>query len=550
MAVTYLSTRSVFLDSQCRNESAAISALVRDLARWQNTTYARDLKITPTDSKVRGEHAWTFGNGDSELIFTPNRSSATGVPTAICQIYLPDPRGPFRTVRMRFYCQLASSSVTGSVLVRNADTGIESILDVDYASLGDATEGWATLDVDGAAFQTLQVRVASPEWKDDFKIQSVCGYWLPPTIAGATNEAWRHVATGVIDSADRPDSSYALRWLARMSNAHWRDRPLQVCASWLDGFGSGTSSDWLNFSRVVGRYAVWVGARVSSLTVLLGIHVPSSASVTVSLSGPGITTSSATWTPAEAGWAFTSQSIEVDGLLGAGGECELTITVDGDPSWCEVTEVHVQESDSALGLVGGLSVPGDFLAVDDADVEPRSAIRNSLMLQLCTNMLWLWTWRRARCLISDDRYTAPMATVTEGSLGYLAIHHIQPSRGFSAALSTTFPFFIRNGYYKANWTFDPDALSGEMQTTTNADERAWAPILGPVRSEGPFGQSFTWAAHHVSQWQHRQSDAYDNDGSFKQFSSVQIATPGLGITQGWTILEELPLGVPMLIGAP
>ena len=565
MTASYPAGRRTFYDGDVRNESAAIVGLARDLARWQNTTYARDLIVTPSDGAVfTGSSAdakgWSYGQVSS--IAEPQNWIFDPALRNYAEIFLPDPRGPFRQVRLEVYVTLQASDAVGQVVVTNTRTNVSTTLDVTYAALGSVLSGWLYVDVDAAALDTLHVEA---KWVytgggNTLYLKGLSGYWLPPTIVGITQQTWGHVDPAALIRDDGPYSTFALRWLARMSNALWYQRPLQVISRWFWGYGSGTSTDWSDYERIVGRYRVWIGPGTSQLDVRM-VTRHSTSTVTLTLSG-GL--GSTTVTPSATTASVQSATISIASPPTSGGVYELTVEVDGDPTYFEVRALSVWESSVSLSLVGGVSVPTDFVPNDDGALSGRPKILTADLQRLEENLRWLWSYRRVRHLVNDSRYTSPFGDPGRGVLeepsgatatgdGHTAIHWYKTSRMAPGSLSAP-ALRIRQGTHIPLAAYGGAYAGNSLQTQVgnlSGTEAAWSPkIINPNLSEY---SGLSWLGHLQTHWQHRKAAAYTDETVYRidTYSSGGAISPsGNSTHHAWTILEELPIGTPDLVGAP
>lgn len=567
---TYPTTRRFFRDDEFCNENAAIAGVVRALARAQNYRYARDLKTTPSDAKVFAEASWPWN--PAFVCLTPSRSLGPGFGSYhsneanLAEIVVPDPRAPATRVRVDVNVVSGAGTLGGTLVVTNATTGQISTVAISGA-VGAGNSWWATT-IQAASGDVLRV---SAIWTSgiDFTVAGLSAWWDPASLAtpGATfNAGWSalsqafHVAAGTTGG---PLSTYALRWLGRMANASVYERPQMIAASWLYNPAAGTGAGYSSFSTVVGRYRIPVGGRCQSLNVKVRYRASGACTVGITTSG-GWTTVAAV-VPA-VGWGSATGGITVP-IPWAGGLQDVTLTVLGSPTYCDIEHVIISEDGAGSGslqLPAGETVPTNFDPNLDERLGSGLAIRADDIARLVANEVWLWSVRRDRILVNDCRFTYDesvpdafmgAAGVTDAS----AIHEIRTSRrNPNAAFGE---LRIRAGYHQAKYAGQPAEGDPPITPTawqpwkfqvgmTDYADRLGAPAEG-LDTQYVEGPRFNWASFKQISYQHARGGAVAGS-SFYLFetrlltaghaSSVYLARK---VTRpSWLTIEELPFNSP------
>jgi hypothetical protein len=550
--MTYPATRRFFRDDEFRNENAAIAGVVRALAQGQNYRYASDLKVTPSDAKVFGETGWAWAS--STLEWSPVRNFGSGVgyysAANIAEVTLSDPRAPATAVRLHAYItRPASGATVGDLVVTNRTTG-----EVTTVAIPDAAAGWnisATIPAEPGDVLRISATYTSGV---TFIIGGICMYWdsIGLSLPGAVFNAGWSARSQAWAADNRPLSTAVLKWLGRMTNASVRDRPMMIAASWLYNPAAGVGAGYSTVPTVVGRYLIPVGGRTPSLTVRVRYRSSGACTITAALSGGD----SGTITIGGAGTSVASTTITFASVPAALYQQELTLTVNGSPTYCDVQWVGVWENHStatSLALPGGETVPANFDPNLDERMGSGSAIRSDDIARLVANEVWLWAYRRDRVLVNDCRFTYLEAgsgltfTGAGGLTDRSALHELRTSK--VNAGDAFGELKVRAGWYQGSGTGRPtpwEAWRFQVGVNSLADY-AGSPAVGCEVQSYDYPDA-NWASFEQSSWQHARGGSLAGDTTYLLETVLLTAghTSSIGKTTrpSWLTIEELPLNSP------
>jgi hypothetical protein len=530
---TYPSTRRFFRDDEFRNDNGAIAGAVRSLAQWENSTYARDLKVTPADSKIFGSQPWPW---TAAWYWSPMRPLNGTTPLNLCEIVVPDGRAPYAKLKV-WICRTPITGIpSASVSLVNATTGATAILSISGPRVESGPVIWESTTIAASPGDVLHL-VGNWVSGPIFEILGISAYWDPAslTLPGATfNSNWYAISRNFhIDN--RPMSTYALRWLGRMANAFVYQRPMQVAASWFSNPAAGTAAGYNAWPTTVGRYMVHIGGQCPSVYVQINVRNSGACSVSAALSGGASTTISVSASP---GYYSLSSSMAV--TPGVGGPQELVLTVTGSPAYLSVDSVTVWEGEStATSLVmGAESVPATFDPNLDERLAAGRAIRSDDIARLVDNMLWLWAYRRNRMLVADCRFVYreldPYAFTGLGNVSNIAARHEIVASRWNVG-DAFGEFEIRAGW-GTSLSFD---TGGYYQVGVAAwNDYAGAPAVGATAS---MNTNTDWAAVGQAVWQH----ARGGTTAMQALYAFQAQKPyAKGSRPSWLTISELPMGTP------
>ena len=539
--MSYPTTRRFFRDDEFRNENAAIAGLVRGLALWENHTWARDLVLTPADPKVHGDLSWPWSA--TSFFMTPNRSVGAGY-TLLARFPVSDPRAPAN--RIKLYVDVAvagAGTLNGLLTVTNLTTGEATTQALNAVAIAPGHQ-WFSTTVPAAAGDVLEVSAGVVSGLA-FTATGLCAWWDPDSLSlpGVTFTAGWTALSQAYHTTDRPLSTYALRQLGRAANAFVHDRPLPVVASWLYNPAAGVGAGYASVPLVVGRYMLPIGARVSQMELRLRYRASGACSVTCALSGGG----SASAVISGAGYGVASATITR--TAGAFSAEELTLTVAGSPTYCDIEHVLVYEqagSATDLALPSGETVPGNFDHNLDERLLSGRAIRADDVARLVANMVHLWSHRRCRVLVNDCRFSYKESetfdfTGVQGATNKAALHAIP-----LVNLGSGFDLWqvrVRAGWNacQINPTATDEVLL-QVGELASGDYAGSTPVgLGADPGTGAYGQA---------NWQHRWGSTPGAPAVYE--FETHIAPTGAAANNArstrpsWTVLEQLPLNSPAL----
>lgn len=544
---TYPATRRFFRDDEFRNENAAIAGVVRALALWENYTYARDLKITPSDAKVYADGSWPW-KATSFDHRPVHGFSAGSLLMGMAEIVVPDPRAPCTrvVVQLNVVETAFSPAVSGAFYITNVSTGevVEVGIYNSFPSTGADT--WYSGTIAASPGDVLRISALNGAGSfQPFVISSLCAWWDPSSIVlpGATfNSPW-YAISQYLAANDAPLSTAMLRWLGRMANAFVYDRPQMIASSWFYNPAAGTNAGYSSYSTVVGRYRVLVGTGCPSLNVQLRYRASGACSVTVDAGAD-----STTVTIPGAGTNSASATL----TLSSTGTKDLVFTVTGSPGYCDVEHVLVHENPgtaTSLALPSE-SVPSNYDPNLDERIGSGRAIRNDDLSRLVSNMIWLWAYRRDRVLVNDCRFTYREQddftfTGAGGAADRAAFHEHRTSKwNFGHAFGE---LRVRAGYHqgasggvKGNW----DALKFQVGLATASDYPGANAIGLDVQYRGfPYSD---WTQHDQHSQQHRRGVSLTSETTYLVETHLLVNANSVPKTTrpSWLTIEELPMDTP------
>lgn len=534
--MSYPATRRFFRDDEFRNEAACIAGLVRSLAQWENYAWGRDLTVTPADSKIFDEAAWPWAVSGFES--TPVHSLTSGQ-KLLAVIPVPDPRAPATKVAVHL-CVTATTAglVRGDLTVLNSTTGISSVIHMSTV-LAAGGNYWMSTTVEAAAGDVLQVYGWDNWWGSGPTpiISSICAWWDPTSLysPGVNFGAGWSSLSQAFHSSGQPLSTYALRWVGRMANEMVAGRPMPVAASWLYNPAAGTGAGYSTVPLVVGRYKVPIGERIGEIYVRLRYRASGACSVTCALSGGG--SASVSIPAAGSSWATTF----ISRTAGAFSVEELTLTVAGSPTYCDIEHVLVYEGSSSasmLALPAGETVPAYDPNLDER-ISSGKAIRADDAARLVANMVAIWGERRNRVLVNDCRFTYKERLNVDfpgvqGALNKVALHAIVLK---SPGGSTPYQTQVRAGWHG----YSPGGASEYTPIQVGVfgtGDYAGSPAVGAVANTNA-------TVNGQANWQHRWGSA---PGSALVEFETHLVQAGASIGQStrpsWLVLEQLPINSP------
>lgn len=558
--MSYPTTRAFFPDANHRNEVAAIASIVRSLARAQNFRYARDLKVTPAGAKIFGQSgAWPWGGTDASTearraICAFGSTAGKKTSANVAEFLVNDPRSPATSVTIQYRVDRDSASTAvGSVTIRNATAGSTQTTALRGWSPGDPAGYWETVTVRASAGDIIQISAAYTSGTE-FRITSVCAWWEYPTVSGVTFPAWSAMSQSAV-ATDRALSTALVRWLGQAANGFATERPLMVVASWLYNPAAGTGGQYSAQPLVVGRYQIFIGGRCPGITVRLRYRVSGSCSVSVALSGGA----SGTVTITSAGASTGSASTTIALTPSFGAVQELTLTVAGSPTYCDIEHVLVYESHStasSLALPGAETVPASFDPNLDERMASARAIRADDLARLVANEVWLWAYRRDRILVNDCRvvYGERATLITDivpGASGVnnaAAVHAIHTSkRNVGDAFGE---LLLRAGWHQAEGVAASPSLAAAPTFRVglvSAGDYVGSPANGidRVLSTEPFA---SWDSCGIANWQHAHGAAVAGETTEEFITMLETNAVGYwwATRPSWLVIEELPLDTPAL----
>jgi hypothetical protein len=355
-------------DAEFRNGLPDQAALTRRIMSWQSWAHRRLTRATPADGGFWSTE-WVSNGG-------------------FMTFYVPPP--PVACRRLAVWVRARTMNGDVVVTVRSLRTGLVlTAITLSGASSGQWASGTVTVDAPDVVKVSVQcvptdyVTAVSMWW--DLEAEAPAGVTIEPTWPAALSQAYL--------AANRPDSAYVLRWIARRANQLLAHRSPMVVAS------------------VYPKAGAVIMLRIS----------PRTPSLTIRAAGGGTSARLTYLSPA------LGTGTLYNGVGGADGWETITVPIQGHPQTAPIrAELFVSGSSLSafsvfedeptaadLGLPGGETVPAAF--IEPSVVLSGSPILANLdgaggagagRLALLKNMIWLLAHKTRTLVCASARWSS------------------------------------------------------------------------------------------------------------------------------------------------